>query len=214
METVLKEYYKNRASEYDDIYARPERQGDIRLLGEFLRAELAGKSVLEVACGTGFWTEKYVADAKAVLGVDCNDSVLQVAGDRLASENNVSFVVDDAFALNKVSGSFNACYAGFWLSHVKKSDLAGFLDVLHQKLAPGSVVIFADNLYVEGNSTPLSRRDEEGNTYQIRRLKDGSEHEILKNFTTEADFHSMLAGRVKSAHYQKNQYFWYGWYQI
>ena len=43
-----------------------------------------------------------------------------------------------------------------------------------------------DNQYVLGSSTPISRTDAEGNTYQTRPLKDGSSHEVLKNFPTHA----------------------------
>ena len=43
-------------------------------------------------------------------------------------------------------------------------------------------MVFFDNCYVEGSSTPLSRTDAAGNTYQSRRLDDGSTHEVLKNF--------------------------------
>jgi demethylmenaquinone methyltransferase/2-methoxy-6-polyprenyl-1,4-benzoquinol methylase len=34
-------------------------------------------------------------------------------------------------------------------------------------------VVFIDNMFVPGNSTPLSRTDDRGNTYQQRSLDDG-----------------------------------------
>jgi len=47
--------------------------------------------------------------------------------------------------------------------------------------------VFFDNRYVEGSSTPISRRDAQGNTYQARKLDNGSAHEVLKNFPTERE---------------------------
>jgi len=45
-----------------------------------------------------------------------------------------------------------------------------------------------DNRYVDGSSTPISERDADGNTYQRRRLADGSDNRVLKNFPTEASY--------------------------
>ena len=39
-----------------------------------------------------------------------------------------------------------------------------------------------DNRFVAGSSTPLARRDADGNTYQQRVLTDGRTFEVLKNF--------------------------------
>ncbi|WP_261841855.1 class I SAM-dependent DNA methyltransferase [Aliamphritea ceti] len=214
MEAELKEYYKTRAGEYEDIYAKPERQKDIQALSLFLKNNFIQKDVLEIACGTGFWTQKYCTDAASVLGIDYNQEVLQVARGKELQNCNVEFIVDDAFRLSKVTEKANACYAGFWLSHIKKSDVNAFLRMLHVNLEPGSLVIFADNLYVEGNSTPISSQDSDGNTYQVRTLKDGSQHEILKNFITEEEFHSMVSEVSKTVHYRKMEYFWYGWYEV
>lgn len=214
METQLKEYYKNRATEFDQIYTRPERQKDIRQLTHFLQCTLAGKQVLEIACGTGFWTQKYSTDAASVLATDYNEAVLEVAKSKEYSNPNITFITDDAYSLSNVRQKANACYAGFWLSHVNKNNLSSFIETLHENLEPGSAVIFADNLYVEGNSTPVSRRDAAGNTYQTRTLKDGTQHEILKNFITEEDFRTLLGDRVKNLHYQQLQYFWYGYYEV
>jgi hypothetical protein len=43
-------------------------------------------------------------------------------------------------------------------------------------------VVFLDNRFVPGSSTPIAESDAEGNTYQVRTLADGSTHRVLKNF--------------------------------
>jgi demethylmenaquinone methyltransferase/2-methoxy-6-polyprenyl-1,4-benzoquinol methylase len=50
-----------------------------------------------------------------------------------------------------------------------------------------------DNNFVSGSSTEISWTDIEGNTYQTRKLKDGSLHEVLKNFPD----HQQLAASAK-----------------
>ena len=66
--------------------------------------------------------------------------------------------------------------------------------------------MFIDNAYVEGSSTPISRTDEQGDTYQMRRLDDGSRHEVLKNFPAESELRAAVEGlaadvRVKFLRY-------------
>src|SRR5712692_10327984 len=52
----MREYYARRAVEYERVYAKPERQDDLARLRRLLQADLAGHDVLEIACGTGYWT--------------------------------------------------------------------------------------------------------------------------------------------------------------
>ena len=54
-------------------------------------------------------------------------------------------------------------------------------------------MIMLGNNLVSGSSTEISRTDIEGNTYQTRKLKDGSLHEVLKNFPD----HQQLAASAK-----------------
>ena len=61
---------------------------------------------------------------------------------------------------------------------------------------------------MEGSSTPVSRRDAEGNSYQARRLEDGSEHEVLKNFPSEGELISDVAGVGQNPRFTGLQYYW------
>jgi SAM-dependent methyltransferase len=189
-------YYAARATEYDEVYRKPERQEDIRSMRSILRELLSGHTVLEVACGTGFWTDEIAATANHIHAIDVNSSVLEIASDRLRRHRNVTVGRDDAFLLTGTKGIFTAAFAGFWWSHLRRGEqLSRFLDGLQGKLQPGALVVFIDNRYVEGSSLPINRADAEGNTYQTRRLGDGTEHEVLKNFPEEAELRMLLNGR-------------------
>jgi demethylmenaquinone methyltransferase/2-methoxy-6-polyprenyl-1,4-benzoquinol methylase len=96
----------------------------------------------------------------------------------------------------------------FWWSHVPKAGLRAFLRGFHGVLSPGARVVFVDNNYVEGSSTPISFTDGQGNTYQRRRLEDGSRHEVLKNFPTESELRAALEGMADEARVVTLRYYW------
>ena len=60
------EYYQRWAPEYDEVYTRPERQADLQTVRARLIGWFAGKHVVEVAAGTGWWTS-VLADRKSVV---------------------------------------------------------------------------------------------------------------------------------------------------
>ena len=55
---------------------------------------------------------------------------------------------------------------------------------------------------------PLSRSDAQGNTYQLRRLDDGSTHEVLKNFPTESELRAAVEGLALDVHVEFLRYYW------
>ena len=210
----LAKYYADRASEYDVIYSKPERQHDIKLLSSFLVEQLSDRSVLEVACGTGFWTQFYGPHTLSTTATDYNEEVLSIARSRLDAYDNIHVEMSDACSLSNISGNFNAGITAFWWSHLEKSKIASFLQTFHAKLSPGSLVIMADNIYVEGSSTPLSCTDNEGNSYQLRRLKDGQTFEILKNFPSETEFRMQIEPYGINIQFRKLTYFWCSCYSL
>lgn len=204
----LAEYYAKRALEYERIYDKPERQGDLAALRQRLPKELAGEDVLEIACGTGYWTELAAQTANSILATDINEKVLQIARAKAYPRGNVVFETRDLFQLVGLTGPFTAGLAAFWWSHMKKSEIAGFIKHFHQAFAPGAKLVFMDNNYVPGSSIPISRTDDEGNTYQLRTLENGTEFEVLKNFPTEADLRQAIDGLAKDIHFFNLTHYW------
>ena len=68
----LVEYYARRANEYERIYQKPERQTDLASLRKLFRQALAKHDVLEIACGTGYWTQIIAETAKSITATDIN----------------------------------------------------------------------------------------------------------------------------------------------
>jgi len=204
----LIEYYAKRAAEYEKIYQKPERQKDLATLRKLLQEQLAGEDVLEAACGTGYWTQVVAKTANSILATDINEEVLQIARLKDYFGRKVVFEKRDAFQLSTMKGHFTAGLAAFWWSHLKKSEVTRFLWEFHQALAPGSKVVFLDNKYVSGSSTPISRTDEAGNTYQLRRLDNGTEYEVLKNFPDESELRKAVNGRADDIQFISLTYYW------
>ena len=211
METTLEEYYAKRAAEYEKIFEKPERQADLARMRVDIPALFSGERVLEIACGTGYWTPLIAARAESVLATDYNEETLAIARAKKYAKANVRFERADAYALPAWPEKFSACYAGFWWSHIPITKLNQFLGGLRQRLQPGARVVFMDNRYVEGSSTPISRTDTDGNTYQSRKLSDGTRHEVLKNFPSLAELRARLGGDVEVTEYQ---YYWLASYRI
>jgi SAM-dependent methyltransferase len=204
----LPNYYARRAGEYEKIFARPERQPDLACLRTLLPGLFAGRDVLEVACGTGYWTQVLSRSATSILATDINEEVLDVARHKTYPNQNVEFKIADAYTLANVTGHFSAGFAGFWWSHIPKQRLSHFLDCFHSKLCPGASVVFLDNNYVEGSSTPIARRDGDGNTFQKRKLEDGAEFEVLKNFPAGTELCASVNAPAHDVEVTQFKYYW------
>ena len=203
----MRRYYAARANEYDLVYAKPERQVDIRALQAWLPTQFSGARVLDVAAGTGFWTEHIVPVAREVVLVDAAPETLAIARRRLPPAKS-KFVVGDAFHLPSDLGPFDAAFVGFWFSHVPKERRRDFLLGLVGCLRPGGLAVLVDNQYVEGSNHPIGETDEAGNTYQTRQLADGSAHSVLKNFPTSEELGEAVAGLAFETNSWALKYYW------
>lgn len=201
-------YYSERAEEFDRIYHKPERQADLRKLRGLVSQLLTGHSLLEIACGTGYWTTLLSRVAASILATDINPSVIDVALRKEYAVGRVSFKRCDAYELTALPGEFSAAFAAFWWSHVPSSQLPTFLAGLHSRLGAGGKVVLLDNCYVEGSSTPVSRHDEYGDGYQIRRLASGKEFEVLKNFPQDDELMEAVKAAGTDIVVERLRYYW------
>lgn len=187
----MQTYYARRAPVYDASmgYDDPAK---VALLGGViasLRRQLEGRTVLELACGPGFWTQFVSQVATAVTATDYNESTLAQA--RLKGLGaHVELRVADAYDLSSVPGTFDGAFAGDWFAHVPKSRVQGFLDGLHQRLTPGARVVFCDQL--PGSESWSGMHDVEGNHLQERTLPDGSRYRVIKHFLSDGELHEIF----------------------
>ena len=222
MNDDLLEYYGRRAPEYEGIYRRPERVADLAALVESVEQLARGHRVIEIACGTGYWTRVMARSADFILATDASPDVLAVAQAHGFPADNVTLGLADAFRLKSVTRfpeshapeplsdfvPFDLLFAGFWWSHVRREDLASFLQAATHTLRPGARLAFIDNNYVPGNSTPVSRLDAGGNSFQLRRLDDGGEYEVLKNFPADAELEAAIEPFATDVRIARSRFFW------
>ncbi len=204
----MKEYYQKRAKEYDLVYQKPERQSDLKELQEYLKPTFENKKVLEIACGTGYWTKTIAKTCTSILATDINATVLAIATTKKYDAELVEFKELDFWQLENTTNVYDSVFGGFIWSHILKKDLPHFLTILQNQLDVNGELIFIDNKYVEGSNTPIARTDEDGNTYQIRKLENGEEYEVLKNFPTMDEVKHLIRDMNLEMKWTELEYYW------
>lgn len=81
-ESQMHRYYTSIAPYYDAVYEKPECAADIAYLKQYLPEQFAGLDVLEVACGTGFWSQFIGQTAARLVATDANPAPLDMARQR------------------------------------------------------------------------------------------------------------------------------------
>lgn len=209
-EQLLADYYARRAAYYERVYFKPERQADLRAMEAWIGgAVFKGRRVLEIACGTGWWTPHGGRAAQHWLATDLNPETMAVARAK-PMPASVEFRAVDAFTLAELRPveRFDAAFAGCWWSHLPLSKLPGWLALLHARLEPGARVVMLDNSFTQTGSTPIARHDDEGNGYQIRTLDDGSTHEVLKNFPSREQAVAAIGPAVRDVEWHPYEHYW------
>jgi 2-polyprenyl-3-methyl-5-hydroxy-6-metoxy-1,4-benzoquinol methylase len=207
LNTDLVSYYKQRAAEYEKIYSKPERQADLQKAKQYLQDIFAERHVLEIACGTGYWTERIAETAISVFATDINEAVIEIAKKKEFANGKVSFGIEDIYDFS-TGTKYESLFAGFLLSHIKLQELDHFFVLVNCLLSPGATVVFMDNNFVEGSNLPITYTDTDDNTYQSRELEDGTSHLVLKNFLSEFLLINKLKGIADNVKFIKLKYYW------
>jgi len=208
-EANLRRYYDQRAPEYEQIYLPRDQQHACELgeLSRELREALRARHVLEVACGTGYWTACAAGVALRVTATDASLAMLAEAREKPLPAN-VELLARDAYDLHDLPSDFDGGLATFWLSHVPRARLRAFLDGFHARLVAGAVVYLADNVYVPGVGGELLPADRAGDTYKVRRLTDGGRHRVLKNYFSTEELRTVLAPGTSELAVRAGKWFW------
>ncbi|MGH9435449.1 MAG: class I SAM-dependent methyltransferase, partial [Terriglobia bacterium] len=184
-------YYQARASEYDEWWLRRGRYDRGAELNEQWFSETAAVAnavdefrpagrILELACGTGFWSERLLPYASELVLLDGSSEMLGLASGRLQSPK-VRCIDEDIFSWHSTE-RFDTIFFGFWLSHVPPDRFEEFWKLVRQSLAAEGRVFFVDSLYEESSTAADQRLPGSETTTLKRRLNDGREFRIYKVF--------------------------------
>jgi ubiquinone/menaquinone biosynthesis C-methylase UbiE len=215
-EKALRDYYNQRAQEFESIYHRddPIRQQEQNAISTEMQEVLRDRSVLEVACGTGFWTQIASQTARHIIAIDSSTEMLQLAKSKTIQPDKVSFLQADAYALSSVPGSFDGGLANFWFSHIPKVQIKEFLVGFHKKIAKHGAIFMADNLYIPDVGGELVTQSGSEDTFKVRKLANGSKHVILKNYYTKNQLRDIFTPFTINLNINLGSCFWWISYEV
>ena len=216
-------YYRARADEYDQWWLRQGRydrgpDATRRWLDEIAQVGAAfdmlpfdDRDVLELAPGTGRWTERLAVRARRVTAIDTSVEMIELARQRLGPlTDRVEFLIRDLLEWEPTQ-RHDAVVFCFWISHVPDSFLDQFLAKVARALRRGGVVFFLD-----GRPDPMSTAGDHvlphpGEEVMTRRLNDGREFRIFKSFWPAAQLEARFARAGLSIEINESAtYFQYG----
>ena len=191
----MNRYYDQRAPWHDSYMGYTSNaEMELLLAPVIQRFEkyITDRDVLEVACGTGNWTQVLARRARSVTATDVNRSTLDITRDK-PFEGKVTFEQVDAYALEKLPREFDVAFAGDWLSHVPKGAIPKFIRGLHERLQPEAKVIFLDMMPCKEFDAETVSYDDDGNRVSERALLDGDKFFVVKNFPREDELRAVFA---------------------
>lgn len=204
----MRRYYTDRVPYHDSYMGYTDNLSMEKLLApiiELVGNEVAGKDVLEIACGTGNWTQVLSKRARSVVATDLIEGYLVEARKKPYENGNVAFRAADAYRLDGIAGGFTAAFAADWWSHVPLSRMGAFIETLHGKLRPGARVVVLDMLRSPELEKWFSHIDDEGNVVQKRTLPNGRTYRVIKNFPSERELRDRLGNRAVDIEYREDK---------
>lgn len=215
-------YYRGRAPTYDEWWQRcgaydmgPEMAAEwdrqLDRVEEALRTFSVSGNVLELAGGTGWWTERLAQSADHLTVVDSSPEVLALNRKRTAGAG-VEYVVADLFAWVPLS-SYDVVFFSFWLSHVPRQRCAAFWSMVQSCLSPGGRVFLIDN-HRDPQIPEANFKDPHVLRYEpdrhVRRLEDGQEYNVVKVMYEPDELAGQLTDLGWTADIAATRWFLYG----
>ncbi|MGD9400634.1 MAG: class I SAM-dependent methyltransferase [bacterium] len=200
-------YYDKVAPLHDKFMGYTTNEAMEELLApiiEWVEPFVSDRDVLEIACGTGNWTQVLSRRAKAVVATDRSPAYLRIARSKTYARDNVTFLNEDAYSLEGVKGEFDTAFAADWWSHIPRSHVPVFARSMMEKLRRGSAVVLLDMLPSPGLDAMFSHYDEDGNCIHMRRFDDGTEFEVVKNFPAESELREALGEYADEMEYREH----------
>ncbi len=213
-------YYRERAGEYDDWWFRRGRydhgpETNARWFADAAEAQNAlerfdpAGNVLELACGTGLWTQRLAPHATSMTAIDGSPEMLELCRARV-NDPRVSYIQTDLFAWEP-DETYDVCFFGFWLSHVPEERFNTFWEKIKRAVGPEGRVFFIDSLRSQQASALDHKLPDQGDEMMLRRLADGREYHIIKHFHEPDPLQQRLARLGWNAQVQAtSEFFIYG----
>ncbi|MGI2906363.1 class I SAM-dependent methyltransferase [Tolypothrix sp. VBCCA 56010] len=183
------DYYRARASEYDEWFYRIGRydRGDeikerwfneVNVVKQALQQVGQVEEILELASGTGIWTQELLNIGKKITAIDASEEVIEINRSKLNSPN-VEYRQIDLFTWEP-DAEYDLVFFSFWLSHVPPELLDFFLTKLYKSVRVGGQVFIVDSRLEHTSTANNHILIDDGSIYKSRKLNDGREFQIVK----------------------------------
>ncbi|PIG91346.1 class I SAM-dependent methyltransferase [Gloeocapsopsis sp. IPPAS B-1203] len=183
-------YYDARAKEYDEWFYRIGRYDrgwelnqrwfdEVAVLKNALQQVGKVESILELACGTGIWTQELLKLGDQVTAIDASAEMIAINKEKLKSINKVDYHQFDLFSW-RPNTQYDLVFFSFWLSHVPPTQVDEFLLKVYRAVRPGGKVFIIDSRFDSTSTAKDHRFENENEIYQQRKLNDGQKYKIFK----------------------------------
>jgi demethylmenaquinone methyltransferase/2-methoxy-6-polyprenyl-1,4-benzoquinol methylase len=195
-------YYRARAQELDlsHHYPTPELRSAMESFAPRGR-------VVELACGTGIWTEEILRHPIGeLLCIDAAPEMLRIHEARI-DDPRVRRERHDLFGW-EADDHYDAVIFAFWLSHVPPTRFAEFWATVERALTPGGRVFFVDDDHrAEADEERIPDADI---PLVLRTLNDGTSHVAIKLFHEPHDLAGALTelGWDAEVHAAGHRFLW------
>lgn len=206
----LEKYYNSRAPEYEQIYFRdmPARRQEIEDEARFLKELCDDKDVLDIACGTGYWTERISETANSIVACDISAEMIAQAQQK-QYHCPISFVRSNLNQLPFAQESYDIVILGFWFSHHPRQDYDNLFRNISLPLKPGCPIwMIENNPPAEGSVNNSHHVDSFGNNYKKRFLDNREEFVILKNYFQKDELNNIFAPHFKIERLVYKEFYW------
>ena len=126
-----------------------------------LTAHLTGTDkVLEIGCGTGYFTKEIIKSGAFVTAIDISPELLAIAKDEIMTDN-VNFVIENAYEMSFADNSFDSIVGSSVLHHL---DIEKAVSEMYRVLKPGGSIYFTEpnmmnpQIALQKNIPALKRR--------------------------------------------------------
>jgi demethylmenaquinone methyltransferase/2-methoxy-6-polyprenyl-1,4-benzoquinol methylase len=185
------EYYRARANEYDEWFYRVGRYdrgeennqrwfNEIAIVKDALHKIGAVDDILELASGTGIWTQELLGIGKKITAIDANEEVIAINRSKLDLPS-IAYYIFDLFTWQPDT-EYDLVFFAFWLSHVPPNLLDAFLTKVNQSVRAGGQIFMIDSRFEPTSTANNHLLENDGNIYKNRKLNDGQEFRIVKIF--------------------------------
>lgn len=195
------EYYRARAREYDEWFYRQGRYDrgeelnarwfhEVDVLKNALHQLGKVNKILELASGTGIWTQELLSIGNQITAIDASQEVIEINRHKLNAPN-IEYRQINLFTW-KPDAEYDLVFFSFWLSHIPPESIDIFLEKVYKSARVGGQVFIIDSRFEPTSTAKNHTLKHNGDIYMSRKLNNGQEYQIVKVFYQPKLLHDKL----------------------